>query len=51
MKSLKLVLALVVMALGAPASAQAAVSGTVTGDDGNPVALTAGAPCRCATWM
>ena len=44
MKSLKLFLALGVMALGAPASAQAAVSGTVTGDDGNPVALTAGAP-------
>jgi len=44
MKSLKLVLALAVMALGAPASAQAAVGGTVTGDDGNPVALTAGAP-------
>jgi hypothetical protein len=44
MKSLKLVLALGVMALGAPASAQAAVGGTVTGDDANPVALTAGAP-------
>jgi hypothetical protein len=42
MKSLKLALALGVLALGAPASAHAAVGGTVTGDDGNPVAL--GAP-------
>ena len=47
MKSRKLALAaatLAVTVLGAPASALAAVSGTITGDDGNPVALTAGAP-------
>jgi hypothetical protein len=44
MKSQKMALALAVMVLAAPASAQAAVTGTVTGDDGNPVALTAGTP-------
>ncbi len=44
MKSLKLALALGAMVLCAPASAHAAVTGTVTADDGNPVALTAGAP-------
>ena len=44
MKSHKLALALAVMVFGTPASAQAAVTGTITGDDGNPVALTAGAP-------
>jgi hypothetical protein len=44
MKVQKCVLALVATALLAPASAQAAVTGTVTGDDGNPVALTAGTP-------
>ena len=45
MKSGKLALARrAAMVLGAPASAHAAVTGTVTGDDGNPVALTAGAP-------
>ncbi len=44
MKSKTLGLALAAMLMAAPASAQAAVTGTVTGDDGNPVALTAGAP-------
>jgi hypothetical protein len=39
-----LVAALTAVGLAAPASAQAAVSATVTGDDGQPAPLTAGVP-------
>ena len=39
-----LVAALVVAGLFAPASANAAVSATITGDDGQPVPMTVGAP-------
>ncbi|HEX6024426.1 MAG TPA: hypothetical protein VFZ00_20725 [Solirubrobacter sp.] len=44
MKYQKLALATAAMALVGSGSAQAAVTGTVTGDDGNPVALSASAP-------
>ena len=39
-----LVAALVAAGLFAPASANAAVSATITGDDGQPVPMTVGAP-------
>ncbi len=43
--------ALVAAGLFAPASANAAVTATMTGDDGSPVPLTVGVPADAsATW-